>query len=452
MSKPVITVIGAASTTFGPKVLRDILNHPQVGGCTFRFVDINEERLAIYAQLAHKVNRLLETPVTIEAMSERRAALPGSDYVIISVDTGHYSTWELDFSIPVQHGVRQVMGELGGPGGLFHALRQIPLHVEIGRDVAEFCPGAMVMVASNPLNRICLAMQRHTKIAACGGQTVGLCHGVEMALYLFLNRVMEIDGDELEATAAGTNHLTWLLDLRDKASGENLYPRMIKTLRALPAHEQPLSRKLLDVYGYFPATLDSHAGEYIPYAHEFVGTEGIDFAAHLDQEKKRWQYLRDLAENEAEWDKYEQHYGDQQMLSAELRLDDFFAPRSWADTLAFPLLAAMFENKLRRMPAINLLNQGAIANLPGDIFVETPAVIDSSGVRLVQMGDLPKPLAAFNRRDIDQMELTVEAGITGNRNLVRQALLLDPVVDSVSAAEGAMDELMRVHAEYLPQF
>ena len=434
VDKPVITVIGAASTTFGPKVLRDILNHPAVGGCTVRFVDIDEERLAVYAKLAHKVNGLLQRPITIEASTDRRAALPGSDYVILSVDSGHYNTWELDFTIPVKHGVRQVLGELGGPGGLFHALRQIPLHLAIGHDIAELAPAAMVMVASNPLNRICLAMERHTG----AGQIVGLCHGVEMALYLFLNRVMGMDGDEMEVTAAGANHLTWILDLRERATGIDLYPRMRACLAALESDEQSLSRKLLDVYGYFPGTLDSHAGEYIPYAYEFHGLDGIDFDAHRQQEEQRWRYLRELADDEVQWDQYEQGYGGQEALSPELRLDDFFAPRSWADTLAFPIIASVIENRLLRMPAINLLNDGAIPNLPADVFVEAPAVVDASGVRLEHIGSLPKALAAFNRRDIDQMELTVEAAVTGDRRILLQALLLDPVVDSVARRRGAV--------------
>lgn len=448
MNPSIITVIGAASTTFGPKVLRDILNHPEVAGCTFRFVDINEERLAIYERLAHRVNGLLPSPVTIEATTDRRTALPGSDYVIISVDTGHYTTWQQDFTIPAKHGIRQVLGELGGPGGLFHSLRQIPLHLEIGHDIAELCPDAMVMVCSNPLNRICTAMERHTGV----GQILGLCHGVEMALYLFLNRVMGIDGDEMEATAAGVNHLTWILDLRRKSTGEDLYPVMVDALRRLESDEQSLSRKLLDVYGYFLGTLDSHAGEYIPYAYEFYGVKGIDFDAYRGQEEKRWRYLNDLPNENAAWDRYEQIHGNQSMLSTELRLDPFFAPRSWADTLAFPIIAAMRSNHLHRMPAINMLNRGAIANLPADIFVETPAVVDASGIRLLQMGELPRPLAAFCRRDIDQMELIVEAAVTGDCNSVLQAMLLDPVVDSVAAAERILDEMLIVHAPHLPQF
>ena len=446
--KPTITIIGAASTTFGPKVLRDILNHPQVGGATFRFVDINEERLAIYDRLARRLNEVLPDPVTIESTTERADALPGSDYVIISVDTGHYKTWEMDFTIPVELGVRQVTGELGGPGGLFHSLRQIPLHLEIARDVADLCPEAMVMVCSNPLNRICLAMERYADL----GQIAGLCHGVEMALYLYFNRVLGIDGDDMDVTAAGTNHFTWILDLRRKSTGEDLYPYLKERLAQIESGEQPLSRKLLEVYGYFSACLDDHFGEYVPYAYEFCGLEGTDFAGSLEQEEKRWQYLRDLAEDKVQWGKYEQYVGDQAVLSEELRLDDFFKPRSWADTLAFPIIAAIESHTLHRMPALNLINDGIITNLPPDVFVEAPAVVDGSGIRALCIGALPKPLAAFCRRDIDQMELIVEAAVKGDRNLVLQAMLLDPVIDSVRVAEQVLDEMMTAQKDYLPQF
>jgi alpha-galactosidase len=440
------TVIGAASTTFGPKVLRDILNHPQVGGATFNFVDINEERLAIYDRLARRLNEVLDEPVTIESTTDRVKALPGSDYVIISVDTGHYKTWELDFTLPVQLGVRQVLGELGGPGGLFHALRQIPLHLEIAQDIAQYCPDAMVMICSNPLNRICLAMERYADV----GQIVGLCHGAEMAPYLYLNRALDIPGDEMDITAAGVNHFTWLLDIRRRSTGEDLYPLLRETLRNIDADAQPLTRKMLEVYGYLPATLDSHFGEYLPYAYEFTDTPGTDFQAHLAQEQTQWQDLSNLADDTEQWNAYRQMREGQ--LSPDVHLDDFFKPRSWADTLAFPVIAAIASHTLHRMPALNLLNDGIITNLPRDVFVEAPAVVDGSGIYPLGIGELPKPLAAFCRRDVDQMELTVEAAVTGNRNIVLQAMLLDPVVDSVRVAEQVLDQMMDAHRNYLPQF
>ena len=445
---PSITIIGAASTTFGPKVLRDILNHPQLGGSHLRFVDINEERLSIYDKLARKLNQYLETPISIQSSTDRRELLPGSDYVIITVDTGHYHTWQQDFNVPVQYGSKQILGELGGPGGLFHSLRQIPLHLDIASDIEELCPEAMVMVTSNPLNRICLALERYAYL----DEIIGLCHGVEMALYLFLNRVMGVDGDDMEVTAAGTNHLTWIFDLRHKATGEDLLPLMNESLSKMEGDEQSLSRKLLDVFGYFSGTLDSHAGEYIPYAWEFYGMQGIDFAGHLQHEANRWQYLSDLANNDAEWDKFEQSYGEQADLSAELRLDPFFEPRSWADTLAFPIMAAISNNYVHRLPAINMPNVGQIGNLPAEVFVETPALVDGSGIYPVTMGDLPRPLAVFNQRDIDQTEIIVDAAVHGDRNLVVQAMLLDPVCFSALNVETIVDEMLLLNADYLPQF
>ncbi len=446
--KPVITVIGAASTTFGPRVLRDMYNLSALGGATFRFVDINSQRLDTYHRLALQINSHLQTPCTIEATTERKEALSGSDYVIISVDTGHYQTWEQDFTVPVKHGIRQILGELGGPGGLFHSLRQIPLHLEIGRDIAELCPQALVMVTSNPLNRLCYALHHYGGLQ----NVIGLCHGVEMALYLFLNRILGIPGDDMEAIAAGTNHLTWILDLRHKASGEDLYPLMRERLSQLNTGEQLLSRTLLDVYGYFPGTLDSHAGEYIPYAYELVEKTGINYQAHRDQEQKRWEFLRDLVERGTLADDFEAQHGSQDALSQELQIENFFTKRNWADTLVMPIIAAKESHQMCHLPALNLLNNGQIENLPRGIYVETPGTIDASGIHPIAVGSLPKPLAAFCRRDVDQMELTVEAGVKGDRRLVLQAMLLDPVVDSVRNAERTLDDMLRVNTPYLPQF
>jgi len=434
-TKPIITVIGAASTTFGPKVLRDIINHPQLDGCTFRFVDVHAERLEIYTRLARRINEQMDHSVVIESSTDRTEMLAGADYVIISVETRHYELWEQDFSIPNRLGMRQVTGELGGPGGLFHSLRQIPVHLEIARDIEAICPDAMVMICSNPLNRLCLAVERYTNV----GQVVGLCHGVEITENFVFAKLLGIDGEDLETTAAGTNHFTWILDVRRRSTGEDLYPLLRRKLAETDPADEGLSRKLLDVYGYYPACGDNHIGEYIPYAWEFCGLGGPGFASRSEQEQQRWEYLDKLSRGTADAEDLAAVKVSQADEAEELRLDEFFKGRSWVDTLAFPIMAAIASATLHRMPALNLLNRGTIHNLPDDVFVETPAIVDGSGIRPVAIGDLPAPLAAFNRRDIDQMELTVEAAVTGDRNRVLQAMMLDPVVDSVSVAEKVID-------------
>jgi len=455
--KPIIVVIGGASLTFGTKTLRDIINHPQLDGSTLRLVDIDEEHLEIMTRLGRRLADAVEHSVVIESTTERKVALKDADYVLISVEVERYKLWKEDFSIPVSLGVRQVTGELGGPGGLFHSLRQIPIHLEIARDIEAICPDAMIMIESNPLNRICLAMRRYSGV----GQILGLCHGVEIAQN-FLGKVLGIDTEDIVATAAGINHFTWILDLRLKATGEDLYPTLKEKLATCPPDFHPLSRKLFEVYGYFPSPGDRHIGEYIPYAWEFVGLEGPPLKERSRDVELRWQYLDKLSpacggqaparQRRREKIKARDYLEKQEEKQEELRLMEFFKPRRWVDTLAFPIMAAIETNKMRRMPAVNMLNQGTIANLPADVFVETPAVVDSSGVHPIRIGDLPQPLAAFCRRDIEQMELTVEAAVKGDRKLVLQAMLLDPVIDSVTAAERVLDEMMKRQAGYLPQF
>jgi len=441
-SSPTIVVIGAGSLTFTPKVLRDVINHPDLGALTLRLMDIDAERLAVMDRLARRLFERAGRPAVVQATTDRKEALRGADYVVVSVEVDRYALWKQDFQTPVRLGVRQVMGELGGPGGLFHSLRQIPVHVDIAREAAAVCPRAMLLVESNPLNRVCLAMRRYS---ACG-QIIGLCHGVEIVQARFAE-LLGYECDDLEATAAGTNHFTWILDLRLKATGEDLYPAIKDKLASQPPDFEPLSRKLLDVYGYYPSPGDDHIGEYLPYAWEFCGLEGPPLDEWQRDAPQQWAYFDQLGRG-ADTALPAGRPREQQ----ELRLREFFSPRSWVDTLAFPIIDSIEAARLRRMPAVNMLSGGAIGNLPRDVFVEAPAVVDGSGIRLIHIGDLPAPLAASCRRDIEQMELTVEAAVRGDRRLALQAMLLDPVIDSVCTAERVLDEMLKQQAEYLPQF
>jgi alpha-galactosidase len=442
--KPIITIIGAASITFGPKLLRDIINHPEVDGCTFRFVDIHEEHLAIYTQLAKHLREFTGRSFHVEADADRKKMLSDSDYVMISVETGHYDFWKKDYTMPRQLGSRQINGELGGPGGMIHAFRQIPLHLDIAQDITALCPKATVMVMSNPLNRICLALARYSQI----GEVIGLCHGVEMAEKLYLNKILDMDGNDIEATAAGTNHLTWIIELRRKSTGEDLYPLLAERVKTYDPAFEPLSRKLYDVYGYYSATGDAHMGEYIPYAWEFIDMGESRFEHNKAYDEQRWTYLAKLTSGEIAFSVRPE----KEDVSTELRLIDFLSPRSWVDTLSIPIIAAALSNKVHRMPALNLLNTGQIENLARDVFVETPGIVDATGVRPVHMGCLPKPLAAFCQRDIDQTELTVEAAVTGDYRTALQAMLLDPVTDSAQSAENILQTMLKEYKAYLPNF
>jgi alpha-galactosidase len=441
---PVVTVIGAGSTTFGPKFIRDMLNHPALDCAEYRFCDIDRNRLRIMEQLATRLGAH-RGQFAITTGTDRRSLLPGSDVVLINVDSAHYTTWEQDYRIPVEAGSRQVFGELGGIGGFFHSLRQVPLHEEIGQDILQACPDALVLIASNPLNRICYALREKVGLE----RVVGLCHGTEMAEQLFLPRLLDLPGDRIETTSAGTNHLTWILGLRDRETGADLLPELDRALND-PAHAgfQPMSRWVYHHFGYYPATGDSHAGEYLPFARDLTGEIGPDFADKSANEAAHWSFLERAARGDIPLDA---ERPDDSRESEELRLQGFFDPRSWADTLVFPLLNALHGNQPTRMAALNLPNRGIIPELPDDVFIEVPAYVDPAGIHPFHCR-LPEACAAWNRRDCDQLRLTVEAALTGDRRTALLALSLDPVADPLPVIEKAFDALLAEQAAYLPRF
>lgn len=444
--RPVITILGAASITFGTKVLTDMVNHSELDGAELRFVDVDEEHLGIYTEVARRLEQKLDHSFVITADTGRTRMLPQSDYVIVSVETSRYQLWNQDFELPRKLGSRQVSAELGGPGGLFHSLRQIPLHLEISRDIASLCPDAYVFVESNPLNRICFAMSRYGGLK----RVVGLCHGVEVTTNFVIQPIIDVPGSDIQTVAAGTNHLVWILDMRRQSTGEDLYPLLHEKLKGYDPSVEPLSRKLFELYGYFPAPGDTHIGEYLPFAHEYTlyHQENLEAADRLNEQ--RWQHFREVAAGKRDIDDY--HTDETGIHAPENRFGKVVRPRSWVDTLVFPIMSSLVSNRSRRMPAVNVVNSGQISNLPSGFFVETPAFVDAGGIRAMQVGELPRELAHFNRRDIEQTELIAEAAVSGSRRLLLQAALADPIAESVTVTEKIVDAMLEAQKEFLPQF
>ncbi len=445
-NNPVITIIGAASITFGTKVLTDMCNHPELDGAELRFVDIDKEHLETYTAVAKALVGKLSHSFSISSSSDRNEMLPGSTHVIVSVETSRYQLWNQDFELPRKLGSRQVSAELGGPGGLFHSLRQIPLHLEIAGDIKKLCPDALVYIESNPLNRICLAMSRYAGLE----HVVGLCHGVEVTTNFVIEPIIGVPGSDIDTLAAGTNHLVWILELHRASTGEDLYPLLRKKLPGYDPSVEPLSRKLFDLYGYFPAPGDTHIGEYLAFAHEYTLYKQENLAKADELNELRWQHFREVAAGRRDIDSYGINEAD--VHAPENRFGKIIRPRSWVDTLVFPIMSSLTSNKLRKMPAVNLPNNGQIANLPRDLFVETPAVVDASGIHAIEVGELPRTLAHFNRRDMEQTELIVEAAVHGDRKLVLQAAMADPILESIRTTEKIIDAMMKEQKAYLPQF
>jgi alpha-galactosidase len=436
-----VVLIGAASASFGPRMIADAMLTPEMRGSTLTLVDIDAQRLDVMAAYARRLNEALDAGVRIEAEVDRARALPGAEFVISSIAVKRDELWKLDHQIPLKHGIKQVLGENGGPGGLSHSLRNIPIVLGIAKDMEKYCPNALLMNFTNPESRNCLAVSRYSST-----KFVGLCHGIGMA-YNSIGRITGIPADDLEAIAAGLNHFVWVLDIRRKSTKEDVYPLLRAADKTYDPSYYPMTRKLMRDFGLYPHPSDDHVGEYIGWAWEYCGTEGYDFERADYWRAKNWEQVERVARGEAKPPMPQDFSG-----TAEDQMEEERQPLTKSGEFAFPIIVSMVDNRHDLIEAVNIPNNGLIANLPDWAVVEVPAVVGCDGVKGVQVGAMPAGIAALLNTQAHVQDLVVDAAVLGSRQLALQALLADPVVHGAEAAEKTLDELLAVHAPYLPQF
>jgi len=436
-----VVLIGAASASFGPAMIADAVLTPELHGSTLVLVDIDGEHLAIMAAFAQRLNEALGANLRIEHTADRKEALPGAEFVITSVAIKRNDLWKLDFQIPLKHGIKQVLGENGGPGGLSHSLRNIPVILDIARDVEKLAPNALLLNFTNPESRICLALSRYTEL-----RFVGLCHGIGMG-YDSIGTITGIPAEDLQGIAAGLNHFSWFLSIRRRSTGEDVYPILRAADQNYIADYYPLTRKLFRIHGLYPHPSDDHVGEYLPYAWEFCGLEGYDFERADSWRAQVWESICAVARGEMSVVAPEEKWssGEERLFESGWRLQR-------SGEFAFPIIAAALANRQDFIEAVNVRNDGLIANLPSWAVVEVPAVAGPDGIKGVQVGSLPAGIAALLNCQAHVQDLVVEAAVRGSREIALQALLADPVVHSMEAAERTLNELLSVHRQYLPQF
>ncbi len=414
-----IVLIGAGSAMFGLGTLGDIFNSKALAGSTIVLHDINPQSLGKVEGIARRVIQERKLPFELVATTSREQALQGATFCIISIEVGdRYELWEQDWQIPLQYGIRQVYGENGGPGGLFHSLRIIPPILDICEDIGRICPDAYVINFSNPMSRICHTV--NTKYPDL--KLIGLCHEVA-SLPMHLPRMLDTPLANLRFSAGGLNHFSVLLEITYKDTGADAY---LDVREKAPAYfegwpERGLFMEILKRFGYLPITTDSHFGEYIQWAHEVVDHKGIlDFYATY----KAW-CLEQVPDSRIEGTPEEEYWR------------------------VVPIMEGILMDSHHEELAVNLPNDGLITNLPEDMIVEVPAIVDADGVHGVQLGALPTGFAGLLANQVAVHELTTEAVLTGSREIVLQALLVDPVVHSVGAAEQALDTILERQSRYL---
>ena len=437
-----IALVGAGSASFGLSTLQDIAACADaLRGSTIALADINAESLELMTRIAEGLNAEADAGLVIEGTTDLRAALDGAEFVIVSVAVDRIATWKRDWEIPRKYGIKHVLGENGGPGGLGHTLRSVRLVLEVARVIEEVAPNAWVLNFTNPMSRVCLALERATSL-----RCVGLCHQIG-AGYLIAGQVLGLvekakDWDEalvqleklhckLDIKAAGLNHFTFIYDLRDNETGQDLYPEFRERLATMPPSFMPLSRRLTDAFGLFPATGDGHAGEYVSFAWETSEMKGFDF----DGWDRRGEEMKSRM---------------RRTVSGEIPFNEYLGRTSGEHTIQ--IVDAILHNKNQYELALNIPNHGCIPGLPDWAIVEVPGVVSGAGVTGLHVSPLPPGITALLAQQVAVQDRAVEAALHGDRQAALQALLLDPVVSSYEAAVRILDELLTVHATYLPQF
>jgi alpha-galactosidase len=456
-----ITVIGAGSASFGENTLSAIMRSKKLRGSTLALVDRNVGSLDIVHRLANRLNRDWDADFTIEAHTNHQDGLSNSNFVVNAIEVGaREGLWQKDYEIPLKYGVRQPYAENGGPGGFAHAARNIGPIMQIAHAMEELCPDAWLINFTNPMIRICDAVNRHSKIKA-----VGLCHqifagygmvGVALAKdldievpegligmhasadqYPMQHRIKEQVVPLIDIRAAGLNHFTWILSIHDRRTGEDLYPLFRKRFFELDPKFEPLTRDVFSAFGLFPVPGDTHLCEYLPWMSDPVAKPWDKYTIRL-YEWDLFAAVRDFGLNRLN-----------EMANASMAIEGLLETDSEG---ALEVIENISGAGNHYHLAANLSNTGQIANLPFGATVETPVYINGAGIHPVHVGSLPEPIAELCRREIAVAQLCVDAAVEGSREKALQCLLLDPVITDIETARKILDDYLTSYKEYLPQF
>ncbi len=440
--KQKIVLIGAGSANFGLSTLGDLFRSQAFAGSEICLHDINPaalQRVEAFGRAYLESHRL---PFVLSATTSRQEALQGATFCVNSIEVGNrFELWDQDWMIPLQFGIRQVYGENGGPGGLFHSLRIIPPILDICEDIMRICPDAWVLNFSNPMSRICTTVHRKYPDL----KLVGLCHEIA-SLPEHLPKILQTPLSNLRFRAGGLNHFSVLKSISYVDSGQDAYLDVLQkapsyfenqknllwwAMEGMPSDmqatfeqkawaERGVFKVILEKFGYLPITTDSHFGEYIQWAYESADLQGI-----LDFYRAYRVWCS-------------------QQISEERLIQG--AGEEWT---VVQLMETLVTGASREEMALNIPNDGLIDNLPSDIVVEAPARVDGSGIHGIPLGRFRGGMGGLLLNQYAVHDLIAEAVLTRSRSAALQALLVDPVVTSVRAAEQTLQTMIQCQNRWL---
>jgi len=426
-----IVLIGAGSHTFSKHLITDIVSYPELRNSKITLMDVAQEPLDLITAFARRVVEQNKYNTKIDSTADRREALDGADYVFTVIKVGGRPA--IKSPSPTEfYGIELSRGDTIGAGGVFYGARQLPVILDICRDMEELCPQAWLLNYCNPMAIITWAINDHTKI-----KTVGLCHSVQ-GTAATLAKYLGVPVNEVSYWVAGINHMAWFLKLKWK--GKDAYPLLKERFRdvamysAQDAHyagPDIVRAQIFKTFGYFVTESSRHMSTYVPYF------------------KKRPELIEIFKLGEIP-------PGSEMLVKqdSELKLQlssNFKFPISHSGEYGSKIIHAMETGRPLRINA-NVMNKGLITNLPNGCCVEVPCLVDKKGISPCYVGDLPPQLAALNRSNINVQQLAVEGIMEKDKNKILQSILLDPLTSAVLTIDEThqlFDEMFKVQKEYL---
>lgn len=432
-----ITFIGAGSTIFAKNVLGDAMLTPSLADSHIALYDIDEKRLRESEAMLKTINKNAnQNRAEIQVYHDRKEALRDADFVVNAIQVGGYKpSTVIDFEIPKKYGLRQTIGDTMGIGGIFRTLRTLPVMLEFAREMEEVCPNAWLLNYTNPMAMLTMGVLKATSI-----KTVGLCHSVQVCvpeLFEHLGIKEQYDLADFQWKIAGINHMAFLLEITK--DGEDFYPtiRQLAEEKENP-HRDSVRFELMKRFGYYITESSEHNAEYHPYFIKSKYPELIDeLGIPLDE------YLTRCENQIRDWETMREDIVDNGDLTHK-------RSREYA---SYIMDAIKTGNPT--VIAGNVLNKGLVTNLPEDVCVEVPCLVDKNGIQPTYVGALPTQLAALNRTNINVQELTVEAALTLEKDKIYQAAYLDPHLSSeltLADITQLVDDLIEAHGDCLPDY
>jgi alpha-galactosidase/6-phospho-beta-glucosidase family protein len=454
VSQPKVVVIGAGSLFFGRQSIWQMVHSKYLNNGTLSLVDTDEEKLSKMVRLAEMVAKENNVSLKVEGSTNRRQVLKGADFVVLSFAEDTVKYRGIDCQVSLKYGIRMCSGDTIGPGGIFRAMRELPVIMECAKDVEELCPDAWVINYINPSTVHGIALSRYAPKL----KSFALCDSHHMphkkAYYAIRAGIIQDQSEfneeidrRFDFRVAGVNHFTWLL--KAEYDGKDVMAPIAEALRksagtennggdrgAKALYNDAITYELYNIFGCIP-TCTAHTKEYVRYWQGLGKTEDAIPPLSIWETEDRYKRHEEM------WRQVDD------FISGKYSIADYM--KSFGPDHATDIIENMVGNLNKRF-FINTLNNGAVTNMNNDSFLELLSEVSMDGIKPLHIGEMPRGIRGMQELVLDTHELTAEAVVERSFTKLRRAMMTDPLVNSIHDADIIIKELLEQEREIIPGY